>query len=115
MVQTKVVEKIKTHFMFNGFFSLNRVYNLEKFCTARQATDDTIIRRVPFECWINKATYTHSEYVIFIAFPLQQRLHEPAWTLHYTYIACLLLLKIFLLLFLVSEQLKNTCWTSILL
>ena len=29
-------------------------------------------------CWIPKATNTHSEYVIIIAFPLQQRLHERA-------------------------------------
>jgi len=27
-------------------------------------------------CWIPKATNTHSKYVIFIAFPLQQWLHE---------------------------------------
>jgi hypothetical protein len=27
-------------------------------------------------CWITKATNTHSEYAILIAFPLQQWLHE---------------------------------------
>ena len=37
-----------------------------------QATDDGIIRRVPFACWIHKTTNTHSEYVILIAFPWQQ-------------------------------------------
>ena len=74
----KIVEKIRTHFMFNDFFSLNLVYNLEKCCRALQATDDTIIRRMPFACWITKATNTHSEYVIFIAFPLQQWLRERA-------------------------------------
>jgi hypothetical protein len=40
-------------------------------------------------CWIPKATNTHSEYVIPIAFPLQQWLQEPASMLRYTYIACL--------------------------
>ena len=43
------------------------------------------------ECWITKATGTHSEYVIFIAFPLQKWLHERASMLPYTYIACLVL------------------------
>ena len=40
-------------------------------------------------CWIPKTTNTHSEYVILIAFPLQQSLHEPAWILRYTYTVCL--------------------------
>ena len=40
-------------------------------------------------CWISKATNTHSEYVILIAFPLQQWLHERASVFCYTYITCL--------------------------
>jgi len=36
-----------------------------------------------------KAKYTHSEYVILIAFPLQQWVHEHTSMLHYTYIDCL--------------------------
>ena len=40
-------------------------------------------------CWIPKATNTHPEYVILIAFPLQQWLHERASLLRYTYISCL--------------------------
>ena len=43
-------------------------------------------------CWTAKATDTHSEYVILIAFPLQQWLYERASVLRYTYIACLVLL-----------------------
>ena len=42
-----------------------------------------------FACWIFKATDTHSEYVILIEFPLQQRLHEHASKLRYTHGACL--------------------------
>jgi hypothetical protein len=34
--------------------------------------------RMPFSCRTTKATNTHSEYVILIAFPLQQWLHERA-------------------------------------
>ena len=40
-------------------------------------------------CWIPKATNTHSECVILIAFPLQQWLYERSSMLRYTYIACL--------------------------
>jgi hypothetical protein len=42
----------------------------------RQATDDNIIRRMRFACWITKATDTHSEYVILIAIPQQQLLRQ---------------------------------------
>ena len=45
------------------------------------------IRRMRFVCWVTKATNTHSEHVILIAFPLQQYLHERASMLRYTYIA----------------------------
>jgi hypothetical protein len=62
---------------------------MEKYGTARQATDDNIIRRMRFACWITKATDTHSQYVILIAFLLQQWLHERASMLRYTYVACL--------------------------
>ena len=51
---------------------------MEKYGTARQAKDDNIIRRMRIACWITKATNTHSDYVILIAFPLQQWLHERA-------------------------------------
>ena len=39
-------------------------------------------------CWIAKATNTHSEYVIHIAFPLHQWLYERASVLCLTYIFC---------------------------
>jgi hypothetical protein len=50
----------------------------KKYGTAGQATDDNIIRRMRFTCWMTKATDTHSEYIIFIAFPRQQWLCERA-------------------------------------
>jgi hypothetical protein len=61
---------------------------VEKYGRARQATDDNIIRRMRFACWITKATDTHSEYVILIAFRRQQWLRERASFLRYTDIAC---------------------------
>ena len=39
--------------------------------------------------WIPKATDTRSEYVILVAVPQQQWLHERALMLRYTYLACL--------------------------
>jgi len=41
-------------------------------------------------CWIPKSTNTHSEYVILIAFPLQQLLHEHIIMLYV--LACLVLI-----------------------
>ena len=51
---------------------------MEKYGTARQATDDDIIRRMPSACWINKATDTHSQYEIRIAFSRHQWFGERA-------------------------------------
>jgi hypothetical protein len=45
--------------------------------------------RVRIACCLLKSTNTHSKYVILIAFPLQQRLHENASVLLYTYIVLL--------------------------
>jgi hypothetical protein len=51
---------------------------VEKYGRARQATDGNIMRRMRFACWMTKATDTHSEYVILIAFPHQEWLLERA-------------------------------------
>ena len=61
---------------------------MQKYGSARQTTDDNIIRRMRTECWITKATDTHSEYVILIAFPRQQWLRERASVLR-LYVYCL--------------------------
>jgi hypothetical protein len=44
---------------------------VEKYGTARQATDDNIIYCMCFTYWITKAKNTHSEYAMFIAVPQQ--------------------------------------------
>jgi hypothetical protein len=94
-LQSKVVEKINTNVMFNNCFSFS-----QKPCSRYeimwknmvqpdgQATHDNIIRRMRFARLITEATDTHSEYVICIAFPLQQWLHERASVLRHRYIAC---------------------------
>jgi hypothetical protein len=50
------------------------------------------------ECRITKATDEHSEYVIIIAFTLQQFLHECGSMLRDTFIVCLYLLSLSVLL-----------------
>jgi hypothetical protein len=47
------------------------------------------IWRMRIACWIPKATDTVSDYVLRIAFPLQEWLYESASMLRDTYIACL--------------------------
>jgi hypothetical protein len=77
MVQTKIVEKIKTHILCQTTFSKKSccLCDVEKYCRARQATDNTTMC---ITCWIPKVTNKHSEYVMLIPFPLQQTLHEHA-------------------------------------
>jgi hypothetical protein len=48
-----------------------------------------MVQRMRFAYWIIKATDTHLEYVIVIAFPRQQWLSERSSVLCYKYIACL--------------------------
>jgi hypothetical protein len=57
---------------------------VEKYGNAIHATDGNIIQRMRFACQITKATDTHSEYVMSIAFPRQQWLRECASMLRYT-------------------------------
>jgi hypothetical protein len=82
MFQTKFVEKIKTHALCSVTFFRKSCClwdNVEKYGTPRQATDDNITGFMRFACWITKATYTQSEYLIPISFPQQQWLRECAW------------------------------------
>ena len=51
------------------------------------------ILRMRIVCWIPNATNTHSEYVIIIAFPPQERLHERALNSRYTYTVLLLIIN----------------------
>jgi len=63
--------------------------NVRKYCRAGQATDDNMVHT---HCMLD--TNTHSEYVILIAFALQQWLKEVASILRYTYTVCLVLTEI---------------------
>ena len=84
--QTKVVQTIKTHILCSVTFFLNRV-----FCemiwtnTVERGRPQMAIWRMRIACRAQKVTNTHSEYVILIVFPQQQRFDEHASMLHYTY------------------------------
>jgi len=71
-------ENQNTRFMFNNVYRKScRLWdNVEEYGRAGQATDDNIIRRMRFTCWMTEATDTRSEYVILLAFPRQQWLRE---------------------------------------
>ena len=69
--------------------------------------------RMRIACWIPKATNTHSQYVIFIAYPLQQWLHERSSMSRYTYIGCLvcyLPFRYFFHICRISAILGNLMW-----
>jgi hypothetical protein len=59
---------------------------VNKYRTVVQATEDNIIRRMHTACWLTKATDTHSEYLMLLAFA-PQLLRESPSMLCYTYIA----------------------------
>jgi hypothetical protein len=73
--------KRNTHFIFSNFFPkmVPFMRYVEKYGTARQATDDNIIRRMRFACRITEATGTHSEFVTLTVFAatmvMQKRLN----------------------------------------
>ena len=76
--------------MFNTFLFSSKdcaVYEIvEKYSRRRQATDDNIIPRMRFASWTTTAT--HSEYVIFFSYLLQQWCNECASVLC-VYVHCL--------------------------
>jgi len=90
MFQEKIVEKFKAHILCSVIFFLfeNRAV-CEIMCRNIVEPDRPRMTmwRMRIACWVPKATNTHSEYVVLIAFALQQRWHESGSTVHYTNIA----------------------------
>jgi hypothetical protein len=62
---------------------------VEKYVRAEQATDENIIRHMNITCWMNKATGTHSEYVVLTALPREKYLHTGVSVSLYFNIICL--------------------------
>jgi hypothetical protein len=92
MFHTNVLEKIEKHILglHTFFFKSYRLWdNVEKRLYSRAGHRAQCNTTHATAYWIPKATNIHSEYVIFIACPLQQWLHERAWSYVYMYIAFL--------------------------
>jgi hypothetical protein len=92
MFRTYLVEKIKIHIScaVTFFFFENLViYEIIWKSAAEMDRPQMTMWRMRIACWMPKATNTHSECAIYIAFLLSQLLHESASMLHYTYILCL--------------------------
>jgi hypothetical protein len=87
-------ETRNTHFMFNSIFYPSPgncgAYGIMWKNVVDPGRPHTVIWRTRIACWMSKAANAHTGYVIFIAFPLQQWLHERALMLRYTrmYVAC---------------------------
>jgi len=75
-----VAENQNTHFVFsNLFFPENRdVYDIVWKNIVNPNRPQMTIWHMRIACYIPKSTNTPSEYVILIAFPLQQWLHQSA-------------------------------------
>jgi hypothetical protein len=88
MLQEKV-EKMKTNILCSVIFFNRAFYEIMWKNNVEVARLQMTVWHMHITCWLTTATVTHSEYVILIAFPLQQWLHECTSMLYYTYIACL--------------------------
>jgi hypothetical protein len=81
MFRTKFVEEIRIDFLcWVTFFENSSVYEIMCKNVIERGRPQMTIWRMRIACWIPKATHTHThththtntEYVILIAFPLQQ-------------------------------------------
>jgi hypothetical protein len=85
MLQAKDVQIIiHTFYVKTLFFEIHGIYKVMWKNTVEPGRPQMTIWRMRIACWVPKATNTHSEYVILIAFHLQQWLHERVSVLRYT-------------------------------
>jgi hypothetical protein len=90
LLQTTFVERIKRHILCSKTFPQKSVHlwdNVQK-CTTGQATDDDVIGRIRFACWMIKATDKHSEHLILTTCPPQKCKSERSSMLR-AYVYCL--------------------------
>ena len=87
-----------THSIFNDILSkIVPFFEVKRKDVVEPDRLQITIWRMCIACWIPKSTNTHADYVIPIAFLLQQRLHESASMLRYKYIAVLSILLAYIL------------------
>jgi hypothetical protein len=89
MYQTKGVEKIRTYILCSltplFFLEYRAIYEImwKNILLPDRPQMTNIIWCMHIACWTPKAKNTQSQYVIFIAVPQQQWLHELASILRY--------------------------------
>jgi hypothetical protein len=94
MFQTKFAEKIKTHILYLVIFLKNRaIYEIKWKNIVQSGRPQVTIWYMHTTYLIPKVINAHSEYLILIAFQLQEWLHKRTSMLQNTYIACLVTSK----------------------
>jgi hypothetical protein len=63
MFQTKVVEKVKTRFVFSNFSENHVVYEIRWKNIVERGMPQMTLRRKRLACWILKAKKTHTQIV----------------------------------------------------
>ena len=91
LFREKVVVNIKHTLFLITFFENCAVYEKMWKNILEPDRPQMTIWRMRIECCTPKATKTHSKYLILIAFPLQQWLHERNSVVRDTYIAFLVI------------------------
>jgi len=100
MFGTEVVEEIKAHTLCSITFlppppKYRAVYEIMWENNVEPGTSQMTIRRMRNACWKTRLhAHSHNTYVILIAFPRQQWLHERTSMLRFTYIDRLIILRI---------------------
>jgi hypothetical protein len=86
----KLQRKIKTFYVQLIYLSENRAaYEIIWINIAEPNRPKTTLWRARITCWVSKASVTHSEHVVLIAFPRQQQFRERAQMWRYRCTACL--------------------------
>jgi len=89
-VSDRVGEKVKTHITWSlTFFKKSCHLAIMWKNAVKPGRPQITTWCVVIACWVPKATNTHSPYVIFSVFSIQQWLHGCTSILCYIYIVCL--------------------------
>ena len=96
--------------MFNNFSENCAVYEMMWKNIVEPDRPQMTFWRTCIACWMTKATNTHSECVIRIAFPQQQLWHERASMLRFMYITCLVAASFWLYFAIFTQNVLNMNW-----
>jgi hypothetical protein len=84
-VSDKLTEKIKPHILSSKTFSESRAaYQIMWKNIVERGRPQMAIWRMRIACWVPKAANTHPVYVVLLALPLRQWLHESVSIVRYS-------------------------------